>query len=106
MKATPRLLRVQTGATSADLYSLLSALDSQTPHHCEALQVQLDPEAGSVYLLIGNSDVDATHWGAKLVAGQAYQIPPTSGNLILLNQVFIIMSDASVQGVGVSVTTR
>lgn len=106
MKATPRLLTVSTAAAAVDLHTQLKAIDADTPDHCEALQVQLDPEAGSAYLLLGNSDVDATHWGAKLVAGQAYPIPPTTGNLILLKQVFILMTDASVKSVGVSVVTR
>lgn len=106
MKATPRFIRVATAAAAADLLTLMRVIDPDTPDHAEAIQIQLDPEATGPFLFIGNSDVDATHWGAKLVPGQAYPLPPTTGNLIIPKQIFILMSDASVQGVGIALVTR
>ncbi len=105
MRATPRMLAVTVTSTAASLYDLLHAIDSDIADHAESVQLQEDPAGMAVVVFIGNSDVDATHWGAKLQAGQLFPLPAMTGNLLLLKQIFLL-SDSTSVSVGCVVTTR
>ena len=106
MRATPRMLAVSVTAAAQSLYDLLHAIDSDIADHAESVELQEDTDGGSVIVYVGNSDVDSTHWGVKLQAGQFITLPPMTGNLLLLKQIYLLGSAAGPTLVGVTVTTR
>jgi len=106
MRATPRMLAVSVTAAAQSLYDLLHAIDGDIADHAESVQLQEDTDGGSTIVYVGNSDVDSTHWGAKLQAGQLFPLPAMTGNLILLKQIYLVASAAGPTLVGCVVTTR
>jgi hypothetical protein len=93
--------------TQYNLYSLLSALDVDTPKKACYVQLQFDPAAGGDLLYIGNSGVAdiSANYGASLVATQAWQSPSYDSNLILLSNILLRSNGAS-HVVGCTIVTR
>jgi hypothetical protein len=108
MRANPRYLAVTIpNSTPVNLWTLLKAIDADTPRVAEYMQLEVDSAAMAALIYIGNSDLDiATDvWGVKLQAGQAHEIQDMASNLIQLDQIFLATDGADVL-VGVAIITR
>jgi hypothetical protein len=100
------MLAVSVTNVAQSLYSLLHAIDTDIEDHAESVELQEDPDGMAVVVYIGNSDVDSSHWGIKLQAAQFVTIPPVTGNLLLLRQIYLVASAAGPTLVGATITTR
>lgn len=60
----------------------MKVVDTSAPGICQALQIQLDPDAGSARLRILNGAGNDTNWGVQLVASQAFNVATPGRNAV------------------------
>ena len=102
---TPFMGSVTATTTAQSLWALLSAVFTNLPHKCAYLQIQLDPDAGSTSMTIGNSAMTALNCGAAIVAGQATVVFSFDSNLAVLDHIYLLASTGTAQ-VNVIVVVR
>lgn len=102
---TLRTVTLPSANTNYVLLTLLQALDPTTLRRAQALQLQLDVNAGAANLFIGNPGMTSTDMGVQLVASQAFSIPSLDSNLILLDDV-VLRTDGTGVKVNVAVVVR
>jgi len=90
-----------------NLYTLLSAGESDLPKPAQALLIQADIDAGNARFFIGDLKMvtDRNRYGCQLLAGGSFGIDSVSSNLINLPQI-TIYCDTAGQKVSVMVITR
>lgn len=86
-----RSVTLAVAGTKYNLFTLLKAVDSTLPRHCQACQIQVDVNAGGARVYISNPEATtpSTDNGAELVSSQAYSIPSLSSNLIVLDDIIV-----------------
>lgn len=87
-------ITIPTSGVNVGLLARMQAVDADAPRLVDKLQIQYDPESVGAFLRVGNSDVDASVMGAKLMVGQAVTFEPTGLNSLHLSQ-FTLRSDAN-----------
>jgi hypothetical protein len=103
-------LHLTTANTPYQLTTLLQAKDSvQFPSNyairCLWLTIQVDPDAGSGTIYIGNSNVSTTEYGWLVVATQTISLPSVESNLVTANDLWFL-SDTNNVDIHVSFLTR
>jgi hypothetical protein len=94
---TPFMGSVTVTTVPQSLYTLLQAIWADLPIRACFLQIQLDTTAGGTSLYIGNSNVAANMCGANLNANQANVQYAFDRNLLVLNDLWMVCSAATVQ---------
>ena len=112
MGANP-LMRTVTLASANqayNLFTLLQALNTPPPiqyKECSKLQIQLDKDAGSANLFIGNQELanSSVDYGVSLFATQAHGIEEAGKNTINIDQYWLLSdTDATKVHIVVHVT--
>lgn len=90
MPSWGKTIQTPVANTAYKLLARMQVVDPNSPIRVEVIQIQADPAGGAAKFWVGNVDITPANHGVELVATQAMSIQSLGGDVLALDDVYIM----------------